>query len=179
MIAKGIDFCGTKLKIKLSQYNREGRKTIDSDNYSSSCNPIGLPLNMTELYLLTNVVPNQIENEEVKRLYGAIIRKIYPQLSDYARELMKIKDCSITNKFEFEYEQLRNDAFEQLMYFMKRERDKECTVIYQENGERKETKGFISEGNDNSCFIVGNKENRTKIQYIDFIGIKDFEKNYE
>ena len=177
-LEKGIDFCGTKLKIKLSQYDRKGRRTIDNDNYSSSCNPIGLALNMTELYLLTNVVPNQIENHEVKRLYENIIKKIYPQLSDYALGLMKIEDCSTTNKFEIEYEQLKDDVFNQLLYFMKREEDKECTIIYQQNGERKEIKGFISQGS-NSSFIVRNKETETEINYIDFIGIEDFKKSYE
>ena len=176
-LEKGIDFCGTKLKIKLSQYDREGRRTIDCDNYSSSCNPIGLALNMTELYLLTNVIPNQIENDEVRRLYGSIIRKIYPQLSDYAMELMKIEDLSTSNKFEIEYEQLKNDSFNQLMYFMKRE--KECTIIYQQNGERKEIKGTISLANNNSCFIVKNNEKETEIKYIDFIGIEDFKNYYE
>lgn len=175
-LEKGIEFCGTKLKIKLSQYAREGRKTVDNENYSSSCNPIGLALNMTELYLLTNVVPNQIENDEVKRLYNSIIRKIYPQLSDYARELMNIEDFSTSNKFEIEYEQLKNDNFDQLVYFMKR--DKKCTIVYQQNGERQEIKGFISQGS-NSSFIVRNEETETEIKYIDFIGIEDFKKNYE
>jgi len=180
-LEKGIEFCGTKLEIKLSQYERQGRRTVDNEKYSSSCNPIGLPLNMTELYLLTNVVPNQIENEDVKRLYNNVIRKIYPQLSKHALALMNIEDCFASNKFEFEYEQLVNDAFNQLMYFMKRESDKECIIIYQKNGERKEIKGFVCQGSDNSCFAIKNASGKTEIKYIDFIGIDEncFKKNYE
>jgi len=99
----------------------------------------------------------------------------------YALALMNIEDCFASNKFEFEYEQLVNDAFNQLMYFMKRESDKECIIIYQKNGERKEIKGFVCQGSDNSCFAIKNASGKTEIKYIDFIGIDEncFKKNYE
>lgn len=181
-IQKGIEFCGFPLKVKLSVHESDGRRTISDGNkkYCSSCNPIGLALNMTELYLLTKVIPNQLKNKETRDWYEQIISKIYPQLSDNAKELLKIEDDSESNIYEVEYEQLKNKASNQLVYFMKRE--KMITVIYDDNGKRKEVKGkirFNYGDNNENTFIIYNGNGETIINYTNLIGIKDFEELYE
>lgn len=183
-IEKGIEFCGFPLKIKLSSHEKEGRRTINDEEkkYCSSCNPFGLALNMTELYILLKVIPNQLNDERIRSSYEQIISRIYPQLSDNAINLLNIEDGSQDNVYYVEYEQLESSVFHQLIYFIKT--GKSCTVIYAENGERREIRGKISlnydEGN-HASFIVNQKNKETKIKYIDFIGIldKDFKELYK
>ena len=183
-IEKGIEFCGFPLSIKLSSYEKEGRRTINDGEgkYYSSCNPFGLALNMTELFILLKVIPNQLKDERIRSSYEQIISKIYPQLSSHAIDLLKIKDNSQSNVYQVEYEQLKNSVFHQLIYFIKTE--KKCTVIYNDNGERKAISGIIKlnyDDNYDDSFIVKQNKSEIIIKFIDFIGVldKDFKEQYE
>ena len=98
----GIDVLGCTLKVKFRKYDREGRITVDGCEYHSSCNPVFLPLNMTELFLLTNIIPNYLTNTELCDSYKSILRKIYPQLTDYSLGLMKIEKSDILTRLGLE-----------------------------------------------------------------------------
>jgi len=178
-IEKGIEFFGFPLKIKLSSHEREGRRTIDDEEekYCSSCNPFGLALNMTELYLLLKVIPNQLKVEKIRNGYMEIISKIYPQLTQHSKDLLKIEDRSINNMYEVEFANLKRNVDFQLSYFMKTE--KLCTIIYNDNGEVKELRGKIRYNKeDEYTFIVEHNKKQTIINYIDYLSIKDFKDLY-
>lgn len=175
-LEKGIEFCGTKLKVKLSRYDRKGRRTVDGDNYTCTCHPIGLALNLTELFLLTEIIPNQIKNEEIKRRYKDLLHKIYPQLSDYAKKILKLENYLGLNMYEIESEQLEKDAIQQLIYYLKRE--KRCTVVYQKNGERLCASGFVCL-NVEDGFSIRDGKKEIIIEFKDFVGVVDFKKDYE
>lgn len=59
---------------------------LNIPEYKSTVHPIVLPLNLTELYALTNHLLDITKNNpEEYKVYKEIVDKIYPQLSEYAK----------------------------------------------------------------------------------------------
>lgn len=52
----------------------------------STVHPVVLPLNLTEVFMLTNHLIDISKGTEDEELYRQIANKIYPQLSDYAKK---------------------------------------------------------------------------------------------
>ena len=181
-MTEGIDFFGTELKIKLNSYDREGRQTIDKDNYHSTCNPIVLPLNMTELFLLVKVIPSMLDDYDLREAYDSIVSKIYPQLSNYALNLIGNPEFRQKSSiFDFELNSVINNNRNKLIYVEKRGlcRDKDfenITIIYK-NG--LEITGKINFDDYKYLVVTGKDGKKTTINYEDFVDIKDFYKIYK
>lgn len=172
----GIDFCGTKLKIIFNKYDRDGKITIDDKGYHSSYNPFGLVLNMSELYLLTNIIPKMLKNYDINREYCNIINKIYPQLSDYAQDLMENKYFNQyipREEFILESKLMKDSAINQLSFVSKA--GKICSVMYKVDGGICKVEGRVRVPYNEDSFIV-KKEDGTKeiILFEDFLGIENF-----
>ena len=179
-LENGIDVLGCTFKVRFKKYDRDGRITIDESLYHSSCNPLFLPLNMTELFLLTNVIPNFLTRyDELSDSYQSLLKKLYPQLTDYCLDLMKIDKHTISNEnrpYEFEYDLLVRSNFNKLVYFLKRE--EEATFIVDENGTPTEIKGVITNISDDS-FKIKTKTGSVLIGLDKYLGVKDFDKTYK
>lgn len=69
----------------ISHYERdiavEDKEKIES---RYTVHPVILPLNMTQVYILTTYILEHIEDKTIKREYRKIVDMIIPQLSDYA-----------------------------------------------------------------------------------------------
>ena len=176
-LRKGIYFCGNKNKVDLTRFKHK-KNTIDEYNVHSTCNPIGLALNMTELYCLLHLIPNEMKNEHLLDAYNSILDKIYPQLSRYALKLMKLEDLEINDEMSFykvERSYLAN-PINQLMYVQKRE--ELCTIIHSKDGKQNRTTGYIR-GICSDYFILEESSNKEiEIFYGDFIMIEDFFEKY-
>lgn len=175
----GIDVLGCTLKVKFRKYDREGRITVDGCEYHSSCNPVFLPLNMTELFLLTNIIPNYLTNTELCDSYKSILKKIYPQLTDYSLGLMKIEKSDFPDTrslYKFEYETLLKSHIYQLVYFLKR--GEEATFVIVDNGKPKEIKGTIDNFSGDT-FIIRNQTGRLTVKIENYLGVKDLHKTYK
>ena len=149
---------------------------IDDKGYHSSYNPFGLVLNMSELYLLTNIIPKMLKNSDINREYINIINKIYPQLSCYAQDLMENKyfNCYISREeFKLESKMMKDSAISQLSFVSKAE--KKCTVIYKVGGEIFKVEGRVRVPYNEDSFLV-KKEDGSKliILFEDFLGIENF-----
>ncbi len=179
-LERGIEILGCRLKVRFKKYDRDGRVTIDDNNYQSSCNPIFLPLNMTELYLLTNVVPSFLNsNLSLTKSYQAIMEKIYPQLSEYSAKLINVNKEVSSNQispFVFEYSFLRNNIFNMLIYLMKR--GMKATFIIINNGSPEEIFGRVLMLDDD-YIVIETEDADIKINYSDFLSIRDFEGLYQ
>ena len=173
-IEKGVKYCGYILKVKVSKYRRDGNNTIDDEEICSSCNPIGLALNMSEIYFLTKMLPKKLEKDKFyKTQYNDILEKILPQLSSTANELMGFKqDDSMENEYVLECEDLKESALKQINFVLKR--SKFCTFIYKENNEIKEVEGRIKDMPDECILIQTNDGEIITINYDNFIRIKNF-----
>ena len=142
----GITFMGQKIQIEKV---REGRKI----RYKSTLHPIFLPLNLTEVYVLTvgllNAVPR---NHPYYKLYEYLAKYIFSQLSDYGKKI--IYDATAAEDTDYMF----SSAFKisggyrdeptlirrregALAYMMKRR--EECDITYVENGNNKKIRGKI------------------------------------
>ena len=179
-LENGIEVLGTILKVNFKKYDRDGRYVVDNYNYHSSCNPLFLPLNMTELFLLTNVIPERIkDNEGLKESYNAILKKIEPQLTAYAKRQMQIGDGDELGEckpYVFEYDTLKTNAFNQLVYFLKR--SEKAIFVFDDNGERKEIKAKVV-NLEHDYFVLADGKSQISVKYEQFIGVKDFDKVYK
>lgn len=177
-LEKGIDVLGCQLQVKFLKYDRQGRFTVDDYSYHSSCNPIFMPLNMTELFFLTNIVPAGIKNTMMKNNYLNIIKKIYPQLSDYSASIINVDNSDDNKTFVFEYDLLKNNVHRQLDYLYKRANSVNATFIYSENGATKTFVGYLKRYLDDECFVVANAKEEAIIKFEDFIAIENFKDIY-
>lgn len=175
-LEEGVEFCGCILKIKFNKYDRGGKITIDDIGYHSSYNPFGLVLNMSELYLLTNIVPKMIKNSYIRGEYSNIMNKIYPQLSEYALDLIKIDykgdDYGPNNPFVLESETMKKSKKNQILYVLKT--GKSCTVIYDTAEGSKKTQGYIHYDCGNSFTVEKENGEKQEIMFDDFVAIENF-----
>ncbi len=75
-----------KQKVEIVSDSDTSNEINDNDAfYKTTVNPIILPLNMTEVFALTNLIVEQMKDSDYYDLYKGIADKIYPQLSEYAK----------------------------------------------------------------------------------------------
>lgn len=183
ILKKGIEFSGHKIKVDISDYKKSGRNTVDEHYYQSSCNPIVLGLNMSELYFLINILPKQFEGKsEIKEIYIDILHKIYPQLSSYASKLMGINSNEEESKdyetnYEEEYEYLFKRHPLSLIFAQKNMVDYD--ILYNDDGEQRIIRGRVIDIRDDYFVVKTNSNINKKIKYEDFFEIKDFEDYYK
>ena len=142
----GITFMGQKIQIEKV---REGRKI----RYKSTLHPIFLPLNLTEVYVLTvgllNAVPR---NHPYYKLYEYLAKYIFSQLSDYGKKIIydataaEDTDYMFSSAFKISGGYLDEPTLIRrregaLAYMMKRR--EECDITYVENGNNKKIRGKI------------------------------------
>lgn len=73
--------------------------------YKSSVNPVLLPLNMTEVYMLTNGLLDTFDKDsEIYKNYKYLVEKIYSQLSDYAIKKIGGNPHNLKKRETIEYE---------------------------------------------------------------------------
>lgn len=90
-----IEICNVNFPVNLKRkkghtYESSGDSS-NEEEYKSSMHPIFLPLNLTEVYMLTNgLLEGLDENSPSYDLYYDIASKIYSQLSDYAKKRFPI-----------------------------------------------------------------------------------------
>lgn len=106
----------------------ENSELIESNNSDlrSTVHPIVLPLNLTEVFMLTNhLLDITRENEIDYRTYKEIVNKIYPQLSEYAKRQIGDNRHYLTDsgtvKFTSEEEMFNKDKPSVLEFALKSE----------------------------------------------------------
>ena len=171
----GITFMGQKIQIEKV---REGRKI----RYKSTLHPIFLPLNLTEVYVLTvgllNAVPR---NHPYYKLYEYLAKYIFSQLSDYGKKI--IYDATAAEDTDYMF----SSAFKisggyrdeptlirrregALAYMMKRR--EECDITYIENGSNKKICGRIRFSSKNASVIeVKTNTGVKEIEYAKIVRI--------
>lgn len=136
----GVDFFGTTLKISVVKTEGNLRTTTNDENYILTAHPIVLMLNLTEVYELTIGLLNVVKgNPSIYNEYSKLANKIYTQLSDYGREVIKTSNQDKHNLFQSESISYRSEAemFEEnwvsrFMYMLKTRSKGE--IIYNKDG---------------------------------------------
>ncbi|MDD6466657.1 MAG: hypothetical protein PUF50_00545 [Erysipelotrichaceae bacterium] len=92
--------------ITMDGVNQNEKKGVENNLiYKSSVNPILLPLNMTEVYMLTNGLLDTFDkNSEIYKNYKYLVEKIYSQLSDYAIKKIGGNPHNLNKRETIEYE---------------------------------------------------------------------------
>lgn len=172
---EGIEFAGAKLRINTTKFNRDGNYSVDDDFNKSTCNPIALPLDMTELFFLTNVLTAAVADKKmISDEYESILEKIYPQLSNYALRLIGKSEMEYPSRdFVFEKDSINNNALHKLFYTVKTAGY--FTFVYMSNGKRKSVVGkMVAPGSDSFRIITENGDYEV-INNSDFIDIENFD----
>lgn len=76
-LCDGAEILGTRVKIDIRRRD---------NNYDDTIHPVFLALNLSEVYLLTVAMRKLMETSGLEGAYTEIVKDIYSQLSEYARE---------------------------------------------------------------------------------------------
>lgn len=97
----GFTLLGNTIQLELKSRTIDGQKCYISD---STCHPIFLPLNLTEIYALTVYLPTLLkksyDNNASLEIINNIVSRIRAQLSDYALEII---DNNREENIEYDY----------------------------------------------------------------------------
>lgn len=100
-IRDGFTLLGNTIKLDLKSRTIDGQKCYISD---STCHPIFLPLNLTEIYALTVYLPTLLkksyDNNASLEIINNIVSRVRAQLSDYALEII---DNNREENIEYDY----------------------------------------------------------------------------
>jgi len=171
----GITFMGQKIQIEKV---REGRKI----RYKSTLHPVFLPLNLTEVYVLTVGLLNAIPASHPFYIhYQYLANFIYSQLSDYGKQIIsnaaEAQDTAYLFPDDFKIVRGYRDELTlierregALAYMLKRM--EECDITYVENGNNKKIRGRIRISGRNAEYIAVKTKNKTvEIEYAKIISI--------
>ena len=104
--------------------------------------------------------------------------RINSQLSDYAAEAVGVSNKEdIEDFYKTEYEYLEASVINQLWYVKKR--CENCIFIFTENGEKKEVEGSVYGIPKEKVEIITKDGEIIKIDFEDYVGIKNFANVYK
>ncbi|NLZ51826.1 MAG: hypothetical protein GX892_01530 [Thermoanaerobacteraceae bacterium] len=171
----GITFMGQRIQIEKV---REGRKI----RYKSTLHPIFLPLNLTEVYILTvgllSAVP---ENHPFYMFYEYLAKFIFSQLSGYGKKIIYDAAAAEDTGYMFSSAFKISGGYRDeptlirrregaLAYMMKR--GEECDITYIENGSNKKICGRIRFSSKNASVIeVKTNTGVKEIEYAKIVRI--------
>ena len=123
--------------ITMDGINHDNEEKVENKLlYKSSINPILLPLNMTEIYMLTNGLLDIFEKDsEIYKNYKHLAQKIYSQLSPYALKRIGDNRHNLTKLDKIEYES-ELELYDKVnsSKFMYAEKSRDKVKVYFEDG---------------------------------------------